>query len=112
MGGGNWHHLTEKPLPIRDTFSHYLPDQPEKPTVTPKRGVWAAPAEAVTGEDTARLHWLSQRCFRRPGPTTPYPVYCIVDSSHWAPRPMVPNERLNALREAIDAARQLQGEKK
>jgi hypothetical protein len=47
MGGGQWHRLLEKPIPVRDICSHYLPDQPDKPTVTPKRGVWGNAAPSV-----------------------------------------------------------------
>lgn len=54
--------------------------------------------------DTDRLIFLAQNSFRAPGPTKFHPVYVIVDSSVWAPRPLVPNEKLNALREAIDAS--------
>lgn len=42
MGGGQWHRLSERPHPVRDTFSHYMPDQPEKPTLTPRRGTWTS----------------------------------------------------------------------
>ncbi len=73
----------------------------EEPTDAPLK---ATPSDKL-GEatDTARLDWLAHKSYRKPGPTTFQPVHCIVDSSVWAPRAMIPNEKLFALREAIDS---------